>query len=163
MAPTDHDYASCTVIATANTANYYQFVNWTEGGTPVSGIRLLHVHGNGHPHAGRELHATRYTISVSANPSGWGTVSGGGHLHRRYQLHGNGYPGSAYAFVKWTEGGSPVSTSANYTFTVTGDRTLVAQFRVQEGLLERHRERTPSSTATRATAGPGARTAPTCT
>jgi len=30
--------------------------------------------------------------------------------------------------VNWTEGGSEVSTDANYSFTVTENRTLVANF-----------------------------------
>jgi len=33
-----------------------------------------------------------------------------------------------YRFVKWTEGGALVSDSASYTFTVTRDRTLTAEF-----------------------------------
>jgi hypothetical protein len=37
-------------------------------------------------------------------------------------------PSPCYAFVNWTESGVPVSTSPNYTFTVTSDRTLVANF-----------------------------------
>jgi uncharacterized repeat protein (TIGR02543 family) len=35
---------------------------------------------------------------------------------------------SGYTFVNWTEGGNPVSTSSSYTFTVSGARTLVANF-----------------------------------
>ncbi len=35
---------------------------------------------------------------------------------------------AGYAFVNWTENGTVVSTNPNYTFTVTGDRTLVANF-----------------------------------
>ena len=37
-------------------------------------------------------------------------------------------PATGYRFVNWTVGGSPVSTSANYEFTVTANRTLVANF-----------------------------------
>jgi uncharacterized repeat protein (TIGR02543 family) len=35
---------------------------------------------------------------------------------------------SGFTFVNWTESGSVVSTSASYTFTLNGDRTLVANF-----------------------------------
>ena len=35
---------------------------------------------------------------------------------------------TGYTFINWTEGNEVVSTNATYTFTVTGDRTLVANF-----------------------------------
>jgi hypothetical protein len=35
---------------------------------------------------------------------------------------------SGYEFTNWTEGGTQVSTNSNYTFTVTSNRTLVANF-----------------------------------
>ncbi len=37
-------------------------------------------------------------------------------------------PSANYTFVNWTENGVPVSASATYTFTVAGDRDLVANF-----------------------------------
>ncbi|MBR5725143.1 MAG: choice-of-anchor J domain-containing protein, partial [Muribaculaceae bacterium] len=37
-------------------------------------------------------------------------------------------PAADYYFMSWTEDGTVVSTSASYTFTVTGDRDLVANF-----------------------------------
>ncbi|MDR2385080.1 MAG: InlB B-repeat-containing protein, partial [Tannerella sp.] len=37
-------------------------------------------------------------------------------------------PKNGYRFVRWTENGSQVSTSANYQFTLTANRTLVANF-----------------------------------
>ncbi len=37
-------------------------------------------------------------------------------------------PNTGYSFVNWTENGTAVSTSANYSFTVTGNRDLVANF-----------------------------------
>src|SRR5207245_5440896 len=35
---------------------------------------------------------------------------------------------NCYSFTNWTENGSVVSTSPNYTFTATANRTLVANF-----------------------------------
>ena len=37
-------------------------------------------------------------------------------------------PAAGYSFVNWTEGANIVSTSSSYAFTVTGTRTLVANF-----------------------------------
>jgi murein DD-endopeptidase MepM/ murein hydrolase activator NlpD len=40
---------------------------------------------------------------------------------------------SGYSFVNWTEGGRVVSTSASYSFTLTTNRTLVANFTTVSG------------------------------
>src|SRR6185503_6291866 len=37
-------------------------------------------------------------------------------------------PAACYTFLNWTEGGVAVSSSASYTFTASGNRTLVANF-----------------------------------
>lgn len=72
---------------------------------------------------------TSYTISLSASPGGSGTVSGGGVGWANGDSCTVGAsPAANYHFVNWTEGGSQVSTSASYTFTVSGNRTLVANF-----------------------------------
>ena len=42
-------------------------------------------------------------------------------------------PASGYGFVNWTQNGSVVSTSASYTFPLTGNTTLVANFVQQQG------------------------------
>ena len=46
-------------------------------------------------------------------------------------------PNTGYSFVNWTENGTAVSTNANYTFNVTNNRDLVANFSDQQpaGLL----------------------------
>jgi hypothetical protein len=69
-----------------------------------------------------------YTIAASPSPPGGGSVANTG-------LYPNGSaapliatPNAGYAFVNWTENGTVVSTNPNYTFTVTSDRTLVANF-----------------------------------
>jgi hypothetical protein len=43
---------------------------------------------------------------------------------------------TGYAFSNWTENGSVVSTNASYSFTVSGARTLVANFVAKTGLSE---------------------------
>ena len=74
-----------------------------------------------------------YTISVSASPSSGGTVSGGGTYQQGQSCTVHATANSGYTFTNWTEGGSQVSTNANYTFTVTGNRTLVAHFTYNGG------------------------------
>ena len=68
------------------------------------------------------------TVSVSANPNNGGTVSGGGQYGNGASATVSAIPTGTYCFVNWTENGTVVSTDLNYTFTVTGARTLVANF-----------------------------------
>ncbi|MBO6024560.1 MAG: hypothetical protein J6P83_06885 [Bacteroidales bacterium] len=69
-----------------------------------------------------------YTISVSASPISGGDVSGGGTYQQGRSCTVSAIAATDYTFTNWTEGGNVVSSDANYTFTVTGSRTLVANF-----------------------------------
>ncbi len=69
-----------------------------------------------------------YTIRVSAAPPAGGTVGGGGTYPHGALATVTAVAGSGYRFLHWTEGGTEVSTEAQYTFTVTSDRDLVARF-----------------------------------
>ena len=69
-----------------------------------------------------------YTISVSASPLAGGTVSGGGTFAAGTSQTVTASFNTGYTFSNWTEGGSVVSTSTSYTFTLSANRTLVANF-----------------------------------
>ena len=76
----------------------------------------------------------QYTINVSANPSEGGTTMGGGTYQQGQQCTLSGSSNTGYTFVNWTENDSVVSSNSNYTFTVTRDRNLVANFMLQTTL-----------------------------
>ena len=122
---------SCTVHATANSG--FTFTNWTENGSVVStqANYTFTVSGNRTLVANFQAQPQNYTISVSANPTNAGTVSGGGTFQQGQTCTVHATPATNYTFVKWTENGNQVSTNANYTFTVNGNRNLVAQFQGQ--------------------------------
>ena len=69
-----------------------------------------------------------YTVSVTANPNNGGTVSGGGTYNQGTSCTVHASANNGFVFTNWTENGSQVSTNANYTFTVNGNRNLVANF-----------------------------------
>ncbi|MDR3339363.1 MAG: InlB B-repeat-containing protein [Candidatus Symbiothrix sp.] len=69
-----------------------------------------------------------YAINVSANPSTGGTTSGGGTFSSGTSCSVTASANNGYTFVSWKEGSSVVSSSASYTFTVSANRTLVANF-----------------------------------
>lgn len=75
--------------------------------------------------------ANQFSISVSANPIGSGTVSGGGNFDSGASRTVTATANEGFAFMNWTENGNVVSTSVNYTFTVNANRTLVANFTTQ--------------------------------
>ena len=123
---------TCTVRTTANSG--YAFINWTENGDEVSTSANYTFIVNGHRTlvANFEEHEPEtYTVSVSANPSNGGTVSGGGTFQQGESCTVHADANTGYTFTNWTENGNVVSTNANYTFTVTGNRMLKANFTVQ--------------------------------
>jgi len=69
-----------------------------------------------------------YTITANANNSSWGVVSGGGTYPAGATCTLHATPASGYQFESWKKNGSVVSTSANYSFTVSENATYTAYF-----------------------------------
>ena len=69
-----------------------------------------------------------YTISISANPSAGGSVSGGGSYANGSTANLSASVNGGYQFDGWYEGATLVSSSASYNFSVSGNRTLEARF-----------------------------------
>ena len=67
-------------------------------------------------------------ITVSANPSNGGTVSGGGEFAFGETCTVIATPENGYTFTGWTENGELVSNDLEYSFTAINDRELVANF-----------------------------------
>jgi len=70
-----------------------------------------------------------YTVTVIANPPEGGQVSGGGTYDRGETATVSAQSNAGYEFVNWTEDGVEVSSEESFSFTVMGNRTLVANFR----------------------------------
>lgn len=123
---------SCTVTATPNAG--YTFTNWTENGNVVSSQAnyTFVVNSNRNLVANFQAQPQNYTITVSANPTNGGTVTGGGTYQQGQSCTVTATANTGYTFSNWTENGNVVSTQANYTFTVNGNRTLVANFTAQQ-------------------------------
>lgn len=117
---------SCTVTATP--ASGYNFVNWTENGTQVSTQASYTFTVNGNHNLVANFTQPSYTITTSSNPSNAGTTSGGGSFLQGQSCTVHANAASGFTFSNWTENGSQVSNQANYTFTVNGNRSLVANF-----------------------------------
>jgi hypothetical protein len=120
--------ASVTVNASA--ASGYLFTGWYENGILVSvnSSYNFNVTANHALVAYFEEQVQTYNISVSASPAMGGAVSGGGNMTAGSQATVVASPYSGWVFTNWTEAGNIVSTSASYTFTVTANRSLTANF-----------------------------------
>ena len=70
----------------------------------------------------------RYTVAATADPAAGGTITGAGTFEEGSQCTLVAAPAAGYAFDGWFENGLLVSNNASLSFTVNGDRTLVAQF-----------------------------------
>lgn len=104
-------------------------VNMTENqsdGGPARGFRIPE-HGD-MTNINAYSSEVAYTITATANPAEGGTVAGAGTFDQDAICTLVATANEGYDFVNWTENGSQVSTEANYTFTVHGNRTLVANF-----------------------------------
>ena len=67
-------------------------------------------------------------ITATAEPTEGGTVTGAGTYTQFETCTLTATANEGYVFVNWTENGEEVSTDANYSFEVTADRVLVANF-----------------------------------
>lgn len=117
---------SCTLNATPATG--YTFVNWTKNGQQVSTNASYTFTVTESAAYVAHFQLQSFTINVSANPSGAGSVSGGGNYNYGASCTVTAIPHQRYIFQNWTENGNVVSTEQSYTFTVTASRNLVANF-----------------------------------
>lgn len=113
----------------------YNFVNWTENNieqSQDSNYSFLAI-------SDRNLLANfslkNFTISATVLPVGSGNVLGDSTYLFGASATLIARASAGYTFVNWTEGGTSVSTDTNYTFTVTEDRNLVANFALDNYLI----------------------------
>ncbi|MBK8036067.1 MAG: putative Ig domain-containing protein [Verrucomicrobiaceae bacterium] len=115
-----------TLTATPNAG--YGFINWTEGGAPLSNNASYTFNAT----ANRTLaanFAAGNTITATALPSIGGSVSGDGFVATGTSVTLIATPALGYNFINWTDAlGTEVSTAASYTFTPTSNGIFTANF-----------------------------------
>ena len=90
---------------------------------------------NGSVSLSGEVLAPSYYISLAPNPFDGGEVIGEGSYTDGTEITVTATKRGNYTFINWTENGTVVSTDASYTFTVNGDRTLVANFGFKKDIV----------------------------
>ena len=93
---------------------------------------------------GYDPNKKNWTVTLSANNSAYGSVSGGGTVEDSATTTISATPAYSYKFVKWSNG----LATATATITVTSDTALVAEFAKDSSLMasELHYEITSDST-----------------
>ena len=105
---------------------------------------LWFAEGAGSNQIGR-LGLPTYTLTVTALPSGSGTVSGGGTFAAVSSQTVTATPHGGRSFLSWTMNGNVVSRSPSYTFTLTGNFPTGRQFhRLCRARRQRRRQKRPS-------------------
>jgi len=74
-------------------------------------------------------------VAVSPNISEGGTVTGSGTFFTGTSITVSAAANTGYTFVNWTENGTVVASTPSYSFNLTANRTLVANFTINQYLL----------------------------
>ena len=117
---------SCTLTATANAG--YTFINWTKNGSQVSSNPTYTFTVTETATYVAHFSIQSYSVTTSSSPSNGGTTTGGGIYNYGQTCTVTASAANGYAFTNWTENGTQISTNANYSFTVTSNRNLTANF-----------------------------------
>ena len=125
-----------TCIVSATPATGYNFVNWTENEVVFSTNTAYTFTVTGNRNLVANFSPISYTISASVNPAVGGEVTGDGTYVHGTQVTLKVVPNEDYIFLNWTENGTVVAETEDYTFVVTGDRALIANVQSTEGLEE---------------------------
>ncbi len=121
-------YNSLYTVRADTNYRCYQFTNWTENGNVVSTNPTYTFTVTGPRNLVANFVKKQYSVSVLSNDIANGTVTGSGTYGCDTTITMIATPTSCYTFTKWTENGSTISTNATYSFTVTANRNLVANF-----------------------------------
>lgn len=120
-----------TVTATPNTG--FAFTNWTKGGVvaSVSPSFQFTMAGNQVLIANfKPVVAGQFALALSSLPTAGGTTAGSGSYKAGTAVTATALPNAGYSFINWTNAGVIASTSSSFTFNLTKNQTLVANFKV---------------------------------
>jgi uncharacterized repeat protein (TIGR02543 family) len=124
--------ATVTVTATANTG--YTFTNWTKGGAEVSTDTSFSFTITEDISLTANFELTSYKVSVLANPPEGGIVFGNGTYYFGESTSVFASANTKYIFLNWADEDTVITTNEVYTFSVTRDVTLTANFELENGI-----------------------------
>lgn len=111
----------------------FAFTNFTDNGVvvSVSSSYQFTLAGNRNLVANfAPVPAGKFAVVLSSSPAAGGTTTGSGPYNTGTSVTVTALPNAGYTFNNWTEAGNVVSSSSSYKFTIAGNRTLVANFKL---------------------------------
>lgn len=126
--------SNVTIVATPNAG--YTFANWTEGSTVVStssSYQIVGLTSNKTWVANFNIiPAAQLAVVLSSSPAAGGKTAGSGAFLAGSSVTIEASQNTGYTFTNWTDllSGDVVSTSASYTFVITTNKNLVANFAI---------------------------------
>lgn len=114
----------------------YSFVNWTEGATVVSTSSSYQITALSSIKTWvanfKIIPAAQLAVVLSSSPAAGGTTAGSGAFLPGTSVTVAANHNTGYSFVNWTEGSTVVSTSPAFTFVISTNRTLIANFTIDK-------------------------------
>lgn len=117
---------SCTVFASSNSG--YTFSAWKENDISVSTDSEYRFVVTSDRTLTAYFETTTYTIDVEVMPEAAGVVTGMGTYHENEICTLSATANEHCDFLNWSENGTVVSTESVYSFPVTANRFLTANF-----------------------------------
>jgi len=114
------------VNLTAIPSTGWNFVSWS--GAIVGNANPVNITMNADRSVTASFSIKKLTVTASSNPAAGGSVIGAGVFDYGELVTLVATPNEGYEFVNWTENGSQVSPDPEYSFILTTDRSLVANF-----------------------------------
>ena len=124
-----------TFIATAKEG--YKFVGWMENGEVIStDAKYSFTVTDNRDIVATFMSENAKVVTAVANPQEAGTVTGAGIYDSNETATLKAIENEGYKFLNWTENGEVVSEESEYSFVVTKDINLVANFVSTESVEE---------------------------
>ena len=126
-------FAGSSVTVTADPNNGFTFMNWTDNGVVVSmssSYQFVITMNRTLVANFKAIPASQFAVVLSASPAKGGMTDGEGAYSSGTSVTITATKNTGYTFVNWTEKATGVeaSKSAIFTFPLTTNRTLVANF-----------------------------------
>lgn len=123
----NYPYGNAVNIS-AEPEQHYAFVNWTENGNIIGTDPDISVQVTADRTLTANFKSVEYAIVAAVEPVNGGEVKGEGLYAYGTQVTLTADSGEGYTFTCWMENGLQLQETAEYTFTVKGNRNLVACF-----------------------------------
>ena len=121
------------VILIAKAYEGYKFANWTENEQIVSTDSKYSFTITGDRELVANFVSENLCLAIaSSNPNEGGSVAGIGTYEKNDTVTLSAVANTGYRFVNWTEDDVIVSEEAEYTFIITSDRLLLANFELRK-------------------------------